>query len=216
MRQHLGGRRDDYENLFTARLLLLLESQPIYNESLYGEVLRDITLSYFRDYEDHEKDFRPTFLVNDILRFWKTLCLNYEHSRNVAQDDDMELRKNYLKNLKLKFSRMLTCFSLVIPLAMPRGSLEPEECVLLMRKRPLERLQSIAIESDCNAIWEKLANDYAWFLEATGRPRDQVLDWLGSSQNRIEALDRARVFGMSMYELLVTVSNPETLRYLVI
>ena len=215
MRENLGGRKDDYENLFTARLLLLLESLPIYNDSLYDEVLCKITHSYFRDYEDHEKDFRPTFLVNDILRFWKTLCLNYEHSRNIPDSASIELRKSYLKNIKLKFSRMLTCFSLVIPLAMPRDSLEPEECVQLMRKRPLERLQSVA-ESDYSEIWDKLTDEYGWFLEVTGRPREQVLDWIDSSENRVEALDRAKSFGNSMHELLVSVSKPETLRYLVI
>ena len=181
MKENLGGRRDDYENLFTARLLLLLESLPIYNESLYEKVLREIAFSYFRDYEDHEKDFRPTFLVNDVLRFWKTLCLNYEHSRNIPNHVEIELRKSYLKNLKLKFSRMLTCFSLVIPLAKPRKSLEPEECVQLLRRRPLERLQSVALEFDCDELWDQLTDDYAWFLAATGQPRREVLDWIGSS-----------------------------------
>ena len=133
--KNLGGPRDDFENQFTARLLLLLESLPIYNDSLYDDVLRKLTGSYFRDYPDHERDFRPTFLVNDILRFWKTLCLNYEHSRNSRSTVEKEIRESHLKNLKLKFSRMLTCFSLVVPLAVPRDSIEPDECVQLMRKR---------------------------------------------------------------------------------
>ena len=216
MRENLGGRRDDFENLFTARLLLLLESLPIYNGTLYEEVLREITKSYFRDYQNHEEDFQPTFLVNDILRFWKTLCLNYEHSRNSETSDEKEAQKSYLKNLKLKFSRMLTCFSLVIPLAAPRTSLEPEECVQLMRKRPLERLESVAKDSNQIELWDRLADDYGWFLNSTGQPRDLVLDWMASSTNREQASYRAKRFGETMHELLVAVAEPKTMRYLVI
>ena len=216
MIENLGGRKDDYENLFTARLLLLLESLPIYNESLYEKVLREITDSYFRDYEDHEQNFRPLFLINDILRFWKTLCLNYEYSRNNLGTDEARARKSHLRNLKLKFSRMLTCFSLVIALAVPRDSIEPEECVRLMRERPLERLRSVAVDSNREELWNKLTEDYSWFLRTTGRPQNEVLDWIGLSANREEAFGRAVRFGDTIYDLLIQVAKPETLRYLVI
>ena len=216
MRENLGGRRDDYENLFTARLLLLLESLPIYNKALYEKVLLDITGSYFRDYQDHEQNFRPTFLANDILRFWKTLCLNYEHSRNNLDYDETETQKSHLRNLKLKFSRMLTCFSLVIALAVPRDSIEPKQCVDLMQQRPLDRLKSVAVNSKNDKLWDRLAGEYSWFLKLTGRPRDEVLDWIRSSDNRKDALIRAENFGDTIFDLLKAVAKPETLRYLVV
>ena len=216
MRENLGGRRDDYENLFTARLLLLLESLPIYNEALYEKVLLEITESYFRDYQDHENNFRPTFLVNDILRFWKTLCLNYEHGRNSQSDDPREARKSHLKNLKLKFSRMLTCFSLVIPLAVPRESIGPAECVRMMQQRPLERLKSVVVDPNHGELWDKLTSEYSWFLDSTGRPPNEVLEWIESNTNRAEALNRAGNFGDKLFILLAAVAKPQTLRYLVI
>ena len=123
---NLGGPRDDFENHFTARLLLLLESLSIYNDSLYERVLRELTGCYFRDYQGHEGDFRPIFLVNHILRFWKTLCLNYEHSRNNFYLVPNEVQKSHLKNLKMNFSRMLTSSPLVILLAVPRECLNPK------------------------------------------------------------------------------------------
>jgi hypothetical protein len=70
IRKSIGSRRDDFENYFTARLLLLLESQVVYNKDVYSEIIEKIIDSYLRDYYDHPLDFRPTFLVNDILRFW--------------------------------------------------------------------------------------------------------------------------------------------------
>lgn len=216
MLKQLGGRMDDYDNLFTARLLLLLESRPIYNEQLYEETLHKIIGSYFRDYQDHEDSFRPTFLVNDILRFWKTLCLNYEHGRNRFNVDDAEAQKSQLRNLKLKFSRMLTCFSLVIPLAVSRTSIGLDECIQLAQQRPLDRLRNVAFDTDNGALWDTLDEEYSWFLERTGQNRDEVINWVGSSSNRQEGLERAGRFGDAMYELLNTVAKPETMRYLVI
>ena len=86
VRRHLGGAEDDYKNHFTARMLLLLESSPVYGVADYNYAIESMIESYLRDYEDHAVDFRPTFLANDIIRFWKTLCLNYEHRRN-QQDE---------------------------------------------------------------------------------------------------------------------------------
>ena len=216
MLEELGGPTDDYMNLFTARLLLLLESLPIYNEGLYDKVLRDITSSYFRDYEGHKENFRPIFLVNDILRFWKTLCLNYEHSRNRPDIAEGEATKNHLKNLKLKFSRMLTCFSLVIPLAKRFASMGPDDCVEVIKKRPLERLKSVAFDANRGELWDKLAVEYSWFLDTTGNPRAKVLEWIEKSQNRVEAFDRAERFGDTLYDLLQSVAEKNAMRYLVV
>ncbi len=216
MRTRLGGRSDDYENLFTARQLLLLESIPIYNESLYMKVLRQIAGSYFRDFEGHEDDFRPTFLVNDILRFWKTLCLNYEHGRNDDNVQQSNLHKSQLKNLKLKFSRMLTCFSMVIALTAEPDFVGPDQCVTLMQKRPLDRLRKVATDFDRVDLWDSLRSDYSWFLKRTGRPGDEVLDWIANRHARDEALERAKRFGDGMYELLTSVAKPETLRFIVV
>ncbi len=78
----LGSREDDFRNFFSARMLLLLESKPIHNDRYYNSVLSKIIDAYYRDFHDHERNFQPLFLVNDIIRFWKTLCLNYEQARH--------------------------------------------------------------------------------------------------------------------------------------
>jgi len=97
---HLGGQEDDFRNYFTARLLLLLESRSVYADPVYGRALKRLVEAYYRDYQDHEMDFRPVFLANDIVRFWKTLCLNYEHRRNRPTDDQFTRAKSHLKNLQ--------------------------------------------------------------------------------------------------------------------
>lgn len=80
--EDLGGRLDDYQNYFTTRMLLILESKCVYGDATYESTLKSILNAYLKDYPDHPKDFQPTFLVNNIIRFWKTLCLNYENKHN--------------------------------------------------------------------------------------------------------------------------------------
>lgn len=86
MERVLGSPRDDSLNAFTARMLLLLESHPLHDETLYGHLLERIVGFYYRDYADHAEEFFPGFLINDILRFWRTLTLNYEHHRRELVD----------------------------------------------------------------------------------------------------------------------------------
>lgn len=77
----LGSSNEDAENGFTARLLLLLEGRPLANDDLFDQVLLETIGFYFRDFPNHREEFRPYALINDILRYWRTMCLNYEHQR---------------------------------------------------------------------------------------------------------------------------------------
>jgi hypothetical protein len=79
--RHAGQPKDDLDNTFTTRMLFLLESQWLNNESIYAALRTKIVEHYFRD-SVGKKSFRPLFLLNDVLRYWRTLCLNYEDIRN--------------------------------------------------------------------------------------------------------------------------------------
>lgn len=100
----LGSQDDDHRNTLTGRMLLLLESQPLIGVDLYGVVVEQVIAKYFRDFNGHENDFVPSFLFNDILRMWRTFCVNYEFYRKAGKPS------NKIKSLKLKISRMLTCY----------------------------------------------------------------------------------------------------------
>jgi hypothetical protein len=84
----LGTPEDDVTNTFTARLLLLLESRVLLEESVYRDVTEEVIAAYWRDYEDHKTDFMPAFLANDILRLWRTFCVNYEARTERVPDDE--------------------------------------------------------------------------------------------------------------------------------
>ena len=218
MLRHLGSPQDDYENLFTARILLLLESQIIYNNDVYREIIERIIQTYYRDYHDHEKDFHPIFLVNDIIRFWKTLCLNYEHKRNRINQKKGAKNKAHLRNLKLKYSRMLTCYSAVAMLCVGDAVLQPEDIYKIVQATPSQRLERLKGHGrDTAQVVDGLLSQYGWFLERTGQNKDAQIEWIADRENRDAAFARARDFGREMYKLLERVSEgSDTLRYVVI
>ncbi len=215
----LGGPDDDYRNHFTARMLLLLESRWIYNEQQYDSIVQGVIASYFRDYDNHDLDFSPRFLVNDIMRFWKTLCLNYEHRRN--RPEDFSKNKNHLANLKLKFSRLLTCFSTIAVLSTNLGVIKPEELFDLVHHAPLHRLR-LAVKEE-HPHFETASSHlscavelYDWFLDLTNRPKADMVEWISSKQNRDLAFQKGREFGDEVFDLLTVIADKNVMRYLVV
>ena len=159
MLEALGAPQDDSENLFTARMLLLLEARCVCNQSLYDDIVDKILRHYFRDSRG-KSTFRPLFLLNDLLRYWRTLCLNYELIRD---NPDRPWRK---KNINLKFSRMLTVFGTVLPLITKQiydVDTAREFVVLSPHRRFAEGLD--CLEDDVlNGEYSVFLNDYEEFL----------------------------------------------------
>jgi predicted nucleotidyltransferase len=155
-----GDAHDDSENLFTTRLLLLLESKALWNESLRQEAVKSVLDNYFKDGKG-KRDFRPLFLLNDILRYWRTLCLNYERDR-------VKSEKWWKTNLNLKFSRKLTIFSTVL-LILTKGAQSQSDFEAVANMVPLQRLaQALDALDDTRYVQQFAAflDDYESFLAA--------------------------------------------------
>ena len=214
---NLGGPEDDFKNHFTARLLLLLESRPLHNPSLYRKFMKEIIDSYYRDYPQNEDSFRPVFLTNDIIRFWRTMCLNYEHRRNRPDDDELTKNKNHVVNLKLKFSRLVTCYA-TIALISISPQICPDELLETFALSPFDRLNRIG--ERLPEVFERIqaiASSYSWFLEATNVEKGAMLEWIGDQNNRQDAFTRGRAFGSSIYDLLrESIKDREVMRFLVV
>lgn len=215
MLKHLGGPEDDHRNHFTARMLLMLESAPVFGESTYDAAIEKVVDSYLRDYEDHAENFRPIFLVNDVLRFWKTLCLNYEHRRN--QSDNSKKIKQKIRNFKLSFSRLLTCFATVALLA-SYNTTSKEELVPLCKLSPVQKL--LALFARTPEVGPSLLTaliEYRWFLERTNLSASELEAYFSNKENRTEAFKHSKRFGDAMYSVVATAATKTgTLRYLVI
>ncbi len=223
MERILGSRSDDHTNTFTARMLLLLESQPVTDEERYQELLARIVSFYYRDLPGHEDDFVPTFLVNDILRFWRTLTLNYEHDRyqvRVETDPvrrELESSKSSLKNYKLKHSRLATCFSMVAHLASEPAPVRAERVVELCRITPQERFEQLRGRTvAADDLITELHESYEGFLQCVQRPEAELLPEFSDPTSRRARLGEAAGYGNAIYRLLTHVVPDERMRQLVI
>lgn len=156
----IGSQEEDSKNSYTARMLLLLESKPLYNKQVYDKLIEDVVDQYFIDYPDHTENFNPLYLINDIKRYWYTLCLNYENRRN--KNDDRAER--YRKRLKLKFARRITCFSMLACLY--KKGIDKSYVVTCTKMTPFERFEMLAKDDEeLTAVLENIKQMYVHYLE---------------------------------------------------
>ena len=152
----LGTPEDDVTNTFTARLLLLLESYPLLGSDVYDRVIAEVFAAYWGDYEDHKNNFVPAYLANDILRLWRTFCVNYE--ANTQREPETKKAKRKTKNYNLKHNRMLTCYSAILFLLTifnRKGTVSPnyaEEMVKLTPDAAVGSITNSRRVSGCSPI----------------------------------------------------------------
>jgi hypothetical protein len=94
-------------------MLLLLESVPATGPETHRAV-RDRVID--RYLERHHKDYRPPrFLLNDIIRYWRTICVDFEGK--IAEDvrDGVTVDKFVMRNAKLRTSRKFLYASGLLP-----------------------------------------------------------------------------------------------------
>ncbi len=102
----IGGDEDMNSNI-TRRMLLLLEAHPISEPHILNRVVAAI-LDRYLDQSVHayrketERDFFPRFLMNDVVRFWRTMAVDCG-----AKIGTRDAKKWALRNAKLRFSRKL-------------------------------------------------------------------------------------------------------------
>ncbi|WP_377388057.1 nucleotidyltransferase domain-containing protein [Rhodobacter lacus] len=174
---HLGGPEDDYRNTLTGRLLMFLEGRPLAGDKVFDELIEEIIAAYFQDYPDHSDSFIPAFLCNDILRLWRTFCVNYEFSRKKRTVS----AKSGIKNLKLKHSRMLTCYSAIIYMLNAfsvNGTVVTSDILDMVKLSPLQRIDSVAENArsgDLRTIRDDLSSGYASFLQKMDKPQEELI-----------------------------------------
>lgn len=199
----IGG--DDDTNIFiTRRMLLLLEGEWVYNESCFKDLRSDLISRYVP--ADLTEDKIALFLLNDIIRYWRTICVDFEYKIQDAR------KPRAIRNIKLRFSRMLLYFAGVAAISQTEGMSGLEKC---------KRLETLFAMPALNRIQEVFGGKatgltalYAEFLTSIDDPATRdVLEQSGNNgigtPEYEELVTKARNFKGELLKLLLEELKPD-------
>jgi hypothetical protein len=113
----IGLDEDDTRNL-TRRMLLLLESVAVTGPEVHRDV-QDRVLTRYLEY--HRRGFRPPrFLLNDVIRYWRTICVDFEGKAEQDRRERVDKDKFVMRNAKLRTSRKMLYASGLLPVLLCR------------------------------------------------------------------------------------------------
>jgi hypothetical protein len=142
--EKIGLDEDDNTNL-TRRMLTLLESVALTGPAL-DECRQTILERYLRWGVKHHRP--PRFLLNDLIRYWRTICVDFEGKHRTSGDDDP---KWVMRNAKLRTSRKVLFAGGLLPVLFCRLREEheiPSFLAAQLAARPVDRIAWAFLEVD--------------------------------------------------------------------
>lgn len=165
--EHGGiGQAAEQSDIMGKRLLLLLESKPLWSDPGYKKTIDAIFSSYARHVEaEPRKEY--VLLLNDLIRYFRYICVNYESSFGTQRD------RWAIRNIKLRHSRLLMYFGLLALLGEASSIGNDPAKVTWVREQlaltPLERL-ALAYARARDSKFGLVAGLYNSFLESISDP----------------------------------------------
>jgi hypothetical protein len=170
--RNIGLDADTNTNL-TRRMLLLLESRPVAGKAAYAACFESVLHSYLghgvRDYRP------PRFLLNDLIRYWRTICVDFEGKRRGAGGDDPKYAS---RNAKLRTSRKVLFAGGLLPVLFCYQKTAEEMQAFLTRQLaapPTDRLAAAFLSEGAVAEGVRALGAY-----------DRWIGMLGSAEARAE------------------------------
>jgi hypothetical protein len=152
------------------------------------------------------------------------MCLNYEHHRNRKaqkaknkEENNLHKAESHIKNLKLRFSRKLTCYSFLLSILwVDKHVLKQSDVIEIIRQTPLQRLKALSERPNIRADVNQLISLYFWFLQITQIEKRELQDWISDEKNRNDAFEKSRVFAKTIFELMIAADNKDALMYFLV
>lgn len=91
------GRDEDSNSNLTRRMLFILESVPVCGDDVHARARRALLEVYLATCKDYRP---PRFLLNDVIRYWRTIAVDFESKMRARKGKGWGLR-----NAKLRLSR---------------------------------------------------------------------------------------------------------------
>lgn len=222
--ERMGTPEDDATNTFTARMLLLLESRALVGDDVYASLVQKVLDAYWQNAKGHEDDYQPFVLVNDVVRYWRILLLNYvakntEKAKELAEPERGAERR--LRSYKLRHSRAMTCFSTLAAILAQtsKGGVRCDDVVRIVGQRPVERLQSARNSSTESAV-ARILELYEKFLRTTDIEKAALTARFTDKAFREEAAKDGDDFGTAIFDLLLALGHEgrarDLFRYMVV
>lgn len=220
---HLIGGQDDSNRNLTLRMLLLLESAALGPPQAYDRVLSALLNRYLVEPSSFSQKLTPRFLLNDLIRYWRTLGVDFADKFH-----DQAGKKAVLRNVKLRFSRKLiytaglySCLRWYETEPQPSPDETLDRFRHLATTTPLEFIAQACLDQDASsATKEAIFTNYEDFL-ATLRDKQkrEALEKLSPGQAATDPLfnhlrEASHPFEDALRDLLSSKNlGPQLIRY---
>jgi hypothetical protein len=163
----IGLDQDDNANL-TRRMLLMLESVPVVGEAPHRACWERVLDAYLVD--SIRDRHPPRFFLNDLIRYWRTICVDFEGKRRGAGGEDPKYAS---RNAKLRTSRKVLFAGGLLPVLLCQTKTAAEMPAFLTRQfaaPPTDRLAAAFILQGAVAEGVRALGAYDRWIGLLGDP----------------------------------------------
>ncbi|WP_340237435.1 hypothetical protein [Sulfitobacter pontiacus] len=192
------GGEDDTNTYITRRMLYLLEGEWVANKEGFNTLRCELIARYISEDLDDQKIVR--FFLNDVIRYWRTICVDFENKTADAT------KPRAIRLVKLRLSRMLLY---VAGIAAARQTVDRDavgkrrELAELLSIPPLERLAHIHGQDKMIQVQALYATFLSALDSAEVRTKLELPGTEGLSTHEFEQLSEvARDFKIELLNLL--------------
>jgi hypothetical protein len=205
------GLDGDTNTILTRRMLFLLESVPVAGDAAYAAAREQLLTTYL---SAHERDYRPPrFLLNDLVRYWRTIAVDFEGKHRARAGEGWGLRY-----AKLRFSRKLLFAGGLLPVlechALPAADM-PAFLARRLADPPLDRVARAFLDHGMADAGARALRAYAEFLDLLDDPgaREHLAGLAESEADGSETHQRVRAIGDDLQSALLALlfEDPEHL-----